>query len=106
MSDDKQEMFVLFEDFERRRRKQFYHGQNPFKHITEHCLEKHFRLTKNLAENVISTVETFIHPQTHEHIVTSFLILPSETDKSKTQKINNACNVGTKFKSSIFKNAS
>jgi hypothetical protein len=60
-----EEMFVLFEDIERqRRRKQFYQGQNPFINLTENYFKKHFRLTKNLAENVISIVEPFIHPQT------------------------------------------
>jgi hypothetical protein len=43
-----EEMFVLFEDFERQWR-QFYHGQSPLQiHITENCFQKHFRLTKVL----------------------------------------------------------
>jgi hypothetical protein len=58
-----EEMFVLFEDFEKQRR-QFYYGQSPFTNITENCFQKHFRLTKNLSENVISIVEPFFYPQT------------------------------------------
>jgi hypothetical protein len=55
-----EEMFVLFEDIERqRRRKQFYQGQNPFINLTENYFKKTFSFNKKFSRKCDKYCGTF-----------------------------------------------